>query len=483
MQLRPIVLCLLVLLWQTPPSSTAIAQAVAEAGQIEGTEINQGPTALDDYVNAPDDSYKWNVVGSQAARGVTMYVIDLTSQTWLSPDKVNRTKWKHWVTVLVPDGAKADTAMMFIDGGSNGRQPPTAPDPLAAAVAMSTRSVVASVGQIPNQPLVFHGDDQNRVEDDLIGYTWDQYLKTGDALWAARMPMTKAVVRAMDCVQELSNQQDFVGPKIEHYVVAGGSKRGWTTWTTAIVDKRVKAIAPIVIDVLNTNLSMQHHYAAYGFWAPAITDYVNHKITHRRHHPRHKELLQLVDPFAYRDRLTLPKCIINATGDQFFVPDSSRFYFDELTGEKHLCYVPNGEHSLGGTNAPDTLAAFHHCIVNDIPRPSFDWTFPDDNTIKVSSKTKPTRVLLWQANNPKARDFRVDTIGRTYRESTVEQADDGTWEVNVKDPAEGWTAYVVQLEFNVGAAKPMRLTTPVRIVPDTLPFADKQAPSLPVSAE
>lgn len=36
-------------------------------------------------------------------------------------------------------------------------------------------------------------------------------------------------------------------------MVAGASKRGWTTWTTAAVDKRVFAAIPIVMDLLNLN--------------------------------------------------------------------------------------------------------------------------------------------------------------------------------------------------------------------------------------
>lgn len=37
-------------------------------------------------------------------------------------------------------------------------------------------------------------------------------------------------------------------------MVAGGSKRGWTTWTTAAVDKRVFAAIPIVMDMLDFNI-------------------------------------------------------------------------------------------------------------------------------------------------------------------------------------------------------------------------------------
>ena len=43
--------------------------------------------------------------------------------------------------------------------------------------------------------------------------------------------------------------------------------------------------------------------------------------------------------------------IINAGGDQFFCPDSSQFYYDGLKEERHLSYVPNGDHSLRGTDA------------------------------------------------------------------------------------------------------------------------------------
>ncbi len=470
----------LVCLLKTTECVVADEQSVEKAPFTESitpTRLNEGETALDRYITAKDDSYEWKIVSKIEGPAETSYVIDLTSQTWLRSDEVNRNVWQHWLSVVVPKAATSDTALVFIGGGSNGGDPPkTAPGQIKQ-IALATNSVAAELGMVPNQPLIFHNDGVPRGEDDLIGYTWDQYLKTGDERWPARLPMVKSVVRAMDTIEALADQEDSM-PAIDKFVVAGGSKRGWTTWMTAAVDKRVVAIAPIVIDVLNANVSMKHHYSAYGFWAPAIGDYVKHKITHRRSEPRYANLLQLVDPYAYRDRFTMPKCLINATGDQFFLPDSSQFYFDELPDEKHLCYVPNGEHSLGGTNALDTLVAFHDSIINDRPRPEFSWSFPDDNTIRVTPTTKPKRVLLWQAHNPKTRDFRVDTIGRGYRSQELKPLADGSYEAKVETPEEGWTAFLVQLEYNVGAPTLMRLTTPVQVVPKTLPFADKIAPTL-----
>ena len=440
------------------------------------TELNKELTALDHYVHTPDPSYEWKLVHKDENFAGTYYVIDLTSQTWLKPDEVDRPKWQHWLCIFKPKGVQANTAMMFIGGGSNGREIPKSVDAQVAGIATISNSVVAELKQVPNQPLVFHNDGVPRKEDDLIGYTWDQYIKTGDSRWPARLPMVKSVVRAMDTVQAFLSSEDGGKHPIDKFVVAGGSKRGWTTWMTAAVDKRVVAIAPIVIDVLNMDVSMRHHFANYGFWAPAIDDYVNHRIMQRRDSERYKELLQIEDPFAYRDRFTMPKCIINATGDQFFCPDSSQFYFDRLPGEKNLCYVPNADHSLRESNALESLIAFHYSIVHNVPRPQFSWTHADDGSIEVKCDTEPKAVRLWQANNKESRDFRVDTIGKSFKSTDLTKGDDGVYRAKIDIPAEGWVAAFVQCEFNLGTPLPLRLTTDVSVLPEHRPFIDKPIP-------
>ena len=80
---------------------------------------------------------------------------------------------------------------------------------------------------VPNQPLVFGGDGKERTEDDLIAYTWDKFLRTGDERWPARLPMTKAVVRAMDTVTAFCAKPPAGAARtVDRFVVAGASKRG-----------------------------------------------------------------------------------------------------------------------------------------------------------------------------------------------------------------------------------------------------------------
>jgi PhoPQ-activated pathogenicity-related protein len=431
-----------------------------------------GETALDRYVAKPDPTYAWQVVKQIPGNPMTQYFIDLKSQTWRTEKDVNQTVWQHWLIIIKPEKVTSDTAFLYITGGRNGGDPPKSADSIVLQIAEATHSVVAELRMVPNQPLVFHQDGVGRKEDDLIGYTWDQYLKTGDDTWPARLPMTKSAVRAMDSVQEFLASEQGGKQKIAKFVVAGGSKRGWTTWCTAAVDRRVVAAVPIVIDCIHVPASMQHHIAAYGFYAQSVGDYFQHKIMQRSHDPKLADLYAIEDPYSYRDRLTMPKFIVNASGDQFFCPDSSQFYFDDLKGEKYLRYVPNADHSLKNSDALQSIIAFYWTVLNGKARPKYSWTFEKDGSIRVTTPDHPKEVALWQANNPKARDFRVEKIGRAYTRSVLSPQGDGAYVGKIEPPAQGWTAFFIELTFDVGAPTPLKLSTAVRVLPDRLPFAD-----------
>jgi PhoPQ-activated pathogenicity-related protein len=269
---------------------------------------------------------------------------------------------------------------------------------------------------------------------------------------------------------------------VEKFVVAGASKRGWTTWTTAAVDKRVVAIVPIVIDMLNVVPSFKHHFAAYGFWAPAVGDYERAGIMDWQDTPQYKSLMKIEEPFEYRDRLTMPKLLINSAGDQFFLPDSSQFYWKDLQGKKFIRYVPNSDHSLKNTDAVASLLSFYDAIIHGKSIPEYEWELPAPGVIRVEAKTKPSRVKLWQANNPNARDFRLETIGLAWKDSTAEpQGSHGSYEVRLSKPEKGWTAGFLELTWDAEPA-PFKFTTGVTVIPDTLPYEGKWVAHPPVSS-
>src|SRR5207248_3637903 len=144
---------------------------------------------------------------------------------------------------------------------------------------------------------------------------------------------------------------------------------------------------------------MEHHYRAYGRWSTAVKDYEDMGIMNWSGTPQYRALMKIEEPYSYRDRLTLPKMIINSAGDQYFLPDSSQFYFDDLKGEKHLRYVPNTDHSLRNSDAREGLIAFYDAVVRNESRPMLSWTFEKDGSIRVTTATSAVDVTLWQAVN------------------------------------------------------------------------------------
>jgi PhoPQ-activated pathogenicity-related protein len=439
-----------------------------------------GETALDRYVHSPDPHYKYELVRTIPGEGYAAYVLDMTSQQWRTAKESSQPVWRHWVTIVKPEKVDTTTGLLFITGGSNKDQAPGKVDAFLREAAVTTHSVVTELRMVPNQPIVFPDDGRELVEDGIIAYTWDKFLRGGDDQWPLRLPMTKAAVRAMDTVTAFMASDPGGRLKVNQFVVAGGSKRGWTTWTTAAVDKRVVAIAPIVIDLLNIQPSFVHHYRAYGFYAPAVKDYEERGIMNWAGTPRYAALMAEVEPYSYRDRLTMPKFLINSAGDQFFLPDSSQFYFDDLRGEKYLRYVPNTDHSLKDSDARESLIAFYDAFLHNRPRPKFSWTFEKNGAIRVKTSVKPAAVKLWQAHNPEARDFRLMTIGPAYRSTEVAPEPDGSYLAKVEKPAKGWTAYFVELTYPSGGKYPFKFTTAVRVTPDVLPYPPPK-PSPPVA--
>ncbi|MFD2203017.1 PhoPQ-activated pathogenicity-related family protein [Shivajiella indica] len=441
--------------------------------ETETLEIKQSSSnILREYVHAPDPDFRYEIIHSSEGEGYDYHLIKMYSQNWLTKDIVDETEWWHWVSMVVPKETNFETGMMWIGGGSKNSKIPESPNELILHTAMATKSIVAEIHNVPFQPLVFKNDTfGERYEDAIIAYGWRKFLEGGakdeDAIWLARLPMTKAVKLAMDVVSEVSQEKHSFS--LDKFVVAGASKRGWTTWTTAAVDDRVVAMVPIVIDLLNIEPSFQHHWRNYGFWAPAVDDYVREGIMEWQGSKEYERLLEITEPYSFIEDYDMPKLVINAAGDQFFLPDSWKFYWDDLKGEKHLQYVPNFGHDLRESDALPNMVSFYASVLNNTERPKYHWEIEDYKIIITTDPNqKPASIKLWSANNENSRDFRIDVLGPKWTSSEILVNESGRYEVDLKEPAKGYSGYFVEITYP--GQRPIKVTTGIEVLPKAYPF-------------
>jgi PhoPQ-activated pathogenicity-related protein len=90
--------------------------------------------------------------------------------------------------------------------------------------------------------------------------------------------------------------------------------------------------------------------------------------------------------------------------------------------------------------------------------------------LRVTTQDHPTSVKLWQATDPDARDFRMETLGPRYESNDLTDSGSGVYVAKVAAPAKGWTAFFVELTFPSGCEPPFKFTTQVCVVPDVLPY-------------
>lgn len=471
----------------TGPEDSKFPLADSTPMSVKSPEL----TALGKYVAEDDGAFKWELVRTTPMDGLTVYDIRLTSQRWRQAGEVSEPLWTHWLTIGVPHALQHTTPIMIIDGGRRRDQPREAPRNEFILLVRTSGTVCCAIDNVPNQPLQL-GDGKDRAEDDLLSQSWNLAMEHDDARWIGRFPMVKSVKRAMDATEQFLAGRDLSpaklkdtklesGLKPDGFFVTGASKRGWTTWLIAAVDARVKAIAPIVIDVLNMQAQTPHHWASYGFWAPALKDYVNNGIDKKFGTPELAKVIAHEDPLAYMPFLErLPKYIVTAGGDEFFPTDSFHHYEKLIKGEWRLRTVPNAGHNLAGSIAPMEILGFYKTFVKGAPRPTWTWTLASKsgkNTLTATASVKPERVVIWQCDNPKARDFRLDQTGRTWSstELSASSADALTYTATIDAPTTGYRAFMMEATFDSGyPLLPLTFTTRVFITPDTLPFATKK---------
>lgn len=413
----------------------------------------QPPNALEAYVAQPDAHYAWRQLDQQRSNGLTLVRLELTSQRW------REHLWQHPMLVVRPDTVRhPDIAFLLVSG--DGR--PTQAFGLLRTLAERAGAVAAVLTRVPNQPLY-----EGRKEDALIAYTFDQYAKTGDPTWPLLFPMVKSAVRALDALQQWAQAQH--GQRLSRFVVGGASKRGWTTWLTAAVDRRVCGLAPMVFDMLNMKVQTDWAQKVYGRQSEQIHDYVDLGLVEKLDSPPLARLRSWVDPYSYCKRYTQPKLILLGSNDPYWTVDALRHYWPDLPEPKLVYQTPNAGHDLGGgAEATQTLAAFFHMLADRQPLPRLQWRFADPGrgvaTLRVSLDRPAQAFCLWTADSSD-RDFRDEV----WRSRPLEPAANRRRVVTqVQTPAAGYRAYFVEALLADASGRPYRLSTEARVTPDTL---------------
>jgi len=406
--------------------------------------------------------------------GVMLQRYNLNSQSWSPQGVVSPERWQNGVDIYIPDSAKEKNALVVINNGSNNNgsgssvAPTNFSEEKLSRIAVATRTAVISVSNVPNQVLSYQGVTTPLGEDDSVAYSWKLFIgdtqKYQDA--SLHIPMAASVSQAFRLAKKELAQQN-----ITKFIVTGASKRGWAAWLTALSDPDVNAVVPFVMDLLNTKKSLEHMYQSYGKnWPIAFYPYYKQGIDQQIGTDEFANLMTLEDPLTYLntdmgDRLKIDKYIINASGDDFYVPDNSHFYYDILPGSKSLRVVPNATHNGILSVAEQSLITFVNRFQEKQKLPEITEKIQNigggKKELAVSFSEKPATVLQWTAWNPVARDFRY-ACDVKYSSAPVSPAGGEKLSIPLTAPDSGWQATYIEATFNDGYVA----TTQVYVTPD-----------------
>ncbi len=425
-------------------TATTLTVSVPAPGADAGTD--ETDPLLRQYLEKPDDAFALQPTGTTQLPGGTIHTHQLTSQTW------REKPWVHDLVVAVPDELRhTDTMVLVVGGGRNhDRAMPSFSRTeylIGLEAIRRTGARVAVLSQVPNQPL-WGGLN----EDDLIARTFAEYLKTRDPSLPLLFPMVKSVVRAMDALEKFDADGH---PPPKRFIVTGASKRGWTTYLSAAMDDRISAIAPMVFDILNLQPQLDHQLHSFGAYSEQIRAYEDQNLFEALRVEPGRTLGRLVDPFTYREKLTMPKLILLGTNDPYWTVDATRFYFDELPGANSLFYVPNAGHSLSLEALPP-LIAFINTMLEGRPMPELSLKREDDSIRLGWQGADATGATLWSAESG-SRDFRQ----ASWTNTSLRLREESATAFSIEPPDGAFTAWYAEVQFQTPAGQSFGLTTRV----------------------
>ena len=400
------------------------------------------------YLEKADDSFEWELRDTTESATGKIYDLHMVSQVWQG------ITWDHQLQVYEPLQVKhAGIMPLLITGGGAGDDDKG----LGLMVANMIGARIAVLYHIPKQPLF---DDLK--EDALISYTWMKYLETGDEDWILLFPMVKSAVRAMDALEAFSKEQ-WEG-ELDGFMVFGASKRGWTTYLTGIAEpERCVGIAPMVFDILNMPIQIQHQRDFWGDYSPMIHDYTDKGIQTLMETERGFRLGLIVDPYTYRDKLTMPKLVVLGSNDPYWPVDAVNLYYPGLPNPRLLLIAPNSGHGLDDMmRVLGSISGFYQLLAEGkpMPYPQWQWTETADGlTLEVTGEPAPVEVSAWVAKMD-VRDFRK----ATWEQSQLELAD-GAAKAEIDRPEGQYLAAYGEMAFDVDGTRITVSTQPYVLHP------------------
>jgi PhoPQ-activated pathogenicity-related protein len=176
--------------------------------------------------------------------------------------------------------------------------------------------------------------------------------------------------------------------------------------------------------------------------------------------PPGQRLIGMVDPYAYRQRLDLPKLIVLGTNDRYWTLDALNLYWDGLPGDKHVLYMPNNGHGLSDeARWRDSLACFFRNVAQGRALPALSWRYARNGVsldAEIQAQPQPLGGRLWTARSTN-RDFRS-----ARWEAMPMTADASVLRARVRLSSDAYVAAFGEVEYRE-EGNACRFTTQVRI--------------------
>ena len=227
------------------------------------------------------------------------------------------------------------------------------------------------------------------------------------------------------------------------------------------MDARVVGLVPMVIDMLSMERHLQLQEESFGGFSDELADYTSRGIQRMIGSPRGRELVSIVDPFGYRDRIVQPKLIALGTNDPYWPLEALDLYYGDLDGPRWVSYAPNAGHDLPRERVLGLVAAMGKHLAGSERLPDISWQIEEAGAgamIRATADTPPAEVVLWTTRS-ETRDFRR----AEWRSEPAARVGDG-WQATLAPPNDGFAAGLVELRFD-RRPHPLLLTTGVRVVP------------------